>query len=175
MQPGEPPLLGREPTRIRGRVYCGDAAEEPLVLHDLVAESRQPRRHPPLNGPDRVVAHRTGEDVVDRHHPVERAARSFVGGDSVGERRGGRIGGDPLDGGSLLGHARHERRLEVFDPHPVERGHAAEGARPAAGQGIIVGKKCCGGYHRAEHTCGGHGLAAKHPGPASVSHVRSMP
>ena len=130
VEPCQPPLLGAQAGGCGRLVHGGDPSKQPLVVHDPVAERRQPRRHRPLDGLEGVVAQAAGVHAVHRHHPVERPRRPLESSDRILEGGGRGIGRNRLHGRKLLLHAGLEGRREVADGHPAIRGDASIGTRP---------------------------------------------
>ena len=135
VEPREALLFGR-PLRLVGRVVDRlDAAEQRLVLRDLIVDGGEARGHLALDRAELRPVHRRAPDAVTLATRVSvRPARSKAATvfSKVG---GGVVVSDPLDLREVLGHRGFERGLEVRDLDAVERRHAAVRAFPRAATG----------------------------------------
>ena len=110
------------------------------------------RLHLGFHRAQRGVAEAPGPYVVHRLNAPQRAAGALERDDRVVEGRRVRATRDRVDLLEVPVHCREQRRLEMLEPHLVDRRHAAVGAGPFIEERIGVGRGRGGEGHAAGET-----------------------
>ena len=183
MMPDQPLFLRGQPALFGRFVDGGDAGKKLRVLHDLIAERRQPRFHFPFHRLELRIAQGRAPDPVDRPGPGIDAPGLFHRRDGVSEGRRCRILGDGLDFFAVGRHRCLKCRRKIRHAHPVERRHSTLRPGPRR-QERVIGPRCPGdgGTRQCQGGAGGehfthtlsfpfHGsilMAGRLPRPAGV-------
>ena len=129
-QPDQALLVGPRGFHLFAAVDRLDAGEQGFVLGNLGVERCQFRRHFLLHlARLRSRTVRPPDSPVGEHAP-EVSPGALERQDRVVESRRLGIRGDHIDLVEMYRHADFEGRLEVFDPHPVERRYPSVGTGP---------------------------------------------